>query len=177
MSLSNLIRRKSEPVGFATATPATFATLEGGKGGTVASVATVAVAKSPQGQTAPLPKVGRASVQRAREALDSGSPELVDMSPGWREREAIAAWRQTWGRLAKEWRAYVAHHPDWQPPSPHEARCRLAEMVHAWNRCTGQQRDPAEVLDRLAPEDYQDAELLTPGCLGLLVALFLEPAP
>ena len=58
MSLSNLIRRKSEPVGFATATPATFATLEGGKGRTVASVATVAVAKSPQGQTAPLPKVG-----------------------------------------------------------------------------------------------------------------------
>ena len=57
MSLSNLIRRKSEPVGFATATPATFATLEGGKGGTVASVATVAVAKSPQGQTAPPAKV------------------------------------------------------------------------------------------------------------------------
>ena len=58
MSLSNLIRRKSEPVGFATATPATFATPEGGKARTVASVATVAVAKSPQGQTAPLPKVG-----------------------------------------------------------------------------------------------------------------------
>jgi len=58
MSLSNLIRRKSEPVGFATATPATFATQEGEKGRTVASVATVAVAKSPQGQTAPPAKVG-----------------------------------------------------------------------------------------------------------------------
>ena len=58
MSLSNLIRRKSEPVGFATATPATFATQEGGRGRTVASVATVAVAKSPQGQTAPPAKVG-----------------------------------------------------------------------------------------------------------------------
>lgn len=57
MSLSSLIRRKSEPVGFATATPATFATLEGGKGRTVASVATVAVAKSPQRQTAPPAKV------------------------------------------------------------------------------------------------------------------------
>ena len=58
MSLSNLIRRKSEPGGFATATPATFATQEGERGRTVASVATVAVAKSPQGQTAPPAKVG-----------------------------------------------------------------------------------------------------------------------
>ena len=57
MSLSNLIRRKSEPVGFAIATPATFATQEGERGRTVASVATVAVAKSPQGQTAPPAKV------------------------------------------------------------------------------------------------------------------------
>ena len=57
MSLSNLIRRKSEPVGFATATPATFATQEGERGRTVATVATVAVAKSPQGQTAPPAKV------------------------------------------------------------------------------------------------------------------------
>ncbi len=57
MSLSNLIRRKNEPVGFATATPATFATLEREKGRAVASVATVAVAKSPQGQTAHPAKV------------------------------------------------------------------------------------------------------------------------
>lgn len=58
MSLSNLIRRKSEPVGFATATPATFATQEGERGRTVATVATVAVAKSQQGKTAPPAKVG-----------------------------------------------------------------------------------------------------------------------
>ena len=58
MSLSNLIRRKSEPVGFATATPATFATQVGERGRTVATVATVAVAKSPQGQTASPAKVG-----------------------------------------------------------------------------------------------------------------------
>lgn len=58
MSLSNLIRRKSEPVGFATATPATFATQDGKNGRTVASVATVAVAKSTQGKTAPPAKVG-----------------------------------------------------------------------------------------------------------------------
>jgi hypothetical protein len=53
MSLSNLIRRKSEPVGFATATLATFATLEGEKGRTVASVAKVAVAKSEKQKTEP----------------------------------------------------------------------------------------------------------------------------
>jgi len=48
--LSNL--REKQAARFATATPATFATLEGEKGRTVASVASVAVAKSPQGQTA-----------------------------------------------------------------------------------------------------------------------------
>ena len=58
MSLSNLIRGKSEPVRFATATPATFATHEGERGRTVASVATVAVAMFPQGQTEPPAKVG-----------------------------------------------------------------------------------------------------------------------
>ena len=57
MSLSAMIRKR-QPGNFATATPATFATHEGGKVRTVASVATVAVAKSPQGQTAPPAKVG-----------------------------------------------------------------------------------------------------------------------
>ena len=46
MSLSNLIRRKSEPVGFATATPATFATQEEERGRTVATVATIATPKN-----------------------------------------------------------------------------------------------------------------------------------
>jgi len=44
MSLSSLIRGKSEPARFATATPATVATLEGDKVRTVATVATVNVA-------------------------------------------------------------------------------------------------------------------------------------
>lgn len=55
MSLSDLIQGKSEPVRFATATPATFATNENEKRRTVATVATVAtvtVAKSTQDQTA-----------------------------------------------------------------------------------------------------------------------------
>lgn len=51
MSLSNLIRGKSEPARFATATPATCATPERRKGQTVASVATVAVANPPKAIT------------------------------------------------------------------------------------------------------------------------------
>ena len=58
MSLSNLIRGKSEPVRFATATPATFATPKQERGRSVASVATVTVAKPPQGQTVPPAIVG-----------------------------------------------------------------------------------------------------------------------
>jgi hypothetical protein len=58
MSLSNLIRGKSESARFATATPATFATLDRQRRRTVAGVATVAVAKPPPGQAAPAEKVG-----------------------------------------------------------------------------------------------------------------------
>ncbi len=54
--LSNLRERQAGR--FATATPATLATQEEEKGRTVATVATVAVAKHPQGQTAPPAKVG-----------------------------------------------------------------------------------------------------------------------
>ena len=138
----------------ATATPATVATDEDLLGASVAEVATVAVATHPEAET----HTG-AQTWRSAETL------------------AIEAWGLEWGRLTGEWRAHVARHPDWRPLSPYDSRCRIAEMVHAWNRCTGQQRAAAEVLDRLAPEDYQDAELMTPGCLGLLVALFLGPAP
>src|SRR5574343_441050 len=52
MNLSNLIRGKSEPARFATATPATFATQVMDRGLTVASVATVTVAKPLKWQTA-----------------------------------------------------------------------------------------------------------------------------
>ena len=45
MSLSSLIRGKRAPAQFATATPATVATLKARMGGTVAEVATVTVAK------------------------------------------------------------------------------------------------------------------------------------
>jgi hypothetical protein len=57
MSLLSRLREKRAGK-IATATPATFATQEGVRGRTVASVATVTVAKSPQGETASLAKVG-----------------------------------------------------------------------------------------------------------------------
>lgn len=57
--MSLLSRLREKQVGkIATATPATFATHEGERGRTVASVATVAVAKSPQEQSASPAKVG-----------------------------------------------------------------------------------------------------------------------
>lgn len=57
MSLSNLIRGKSGTVGFATATPATFATQEVERERTVATIATVTVAKAqnPETPRAPTP--------------------------------------------------------------------------------------------------------------------------
>lgn len=57
MSLLSRLREKQAGK-VATATPATFATQAGGERRTVASVATVAVAKSPQVQTASPAKVG-----------------------------------------------------------------------------------------------------------------------
>lgn len=61
MNLASLIRGKGASGKFATATPATFATQERGKGGTVASVATVAVATArkpiPEAIPAPPAKV------------------------------------------------------------------------------------------------------------------------
>ena len=51
MSLSNLIRRKSEPVGFATAIPAIPATQPEREAATVARIATVAVANPKEEKT------------------------------------------------------------------------------------------------------------------------------
>ena len=65
MSLLASLRKKRDER-FATATPATFATLEGEMGRTVASIATVAVAKSLQGHTAPPANVGAGDLAASR---------------------------------------------------------------------------------------------------------------
>lgn len=77
MSLSKLIRRKSEPVGFATATVATFATLEGEKGRTVASVATVTVAKSPQGQPSTMTASDEVAIRAWLSLIDETDPAII----------------------------------------------------------------------------------------------------
>ncbi len=76
MSLSNLIRAKSEPAKFATAIPATSATPRAESVRTVASVATVAVAKS---ESEKPEKVGAGDT--AMEPIDREA---------WEERAAIA---------------------------------------------------------------------------------------
>jgi len=100
MSLLNLIRRKSEPVGFATATPATFATQERERGRTVASVATVAVAKSPQGQTATMTAREEMAIRAWLALIEETDPvtiaEVIDQC----RRDADAREYFTW-RAAK----------------------------------------------------------------------------
>ena len=100
MSLLSRLREKQAGK-VATATPATFATQAGGERQTVASVATVAVAKPPQGQTAPLPKVG---------AGDTAPPAKV--SPG--DTATASRW-------------WLIHYPD---RDPLEVAC-CPEATHA----------------------------------------------
>ena len=94
MSLSNLIRKNSKPVRFATATPATFATHEGENERTVASVATVAVAKPPQGQTTPPAKVGvcdlNAPCWKWLIHFTDRNPLTVGFSPALNQGEVLA---------------------------------------------------------------------------------------
>lgn len=158
MTLSAMIRKRGAGR-LATAIPAISATDDQLPVAAVARVATVAVANAKDRAAAPEPPDPIAE---------------VDMEPGWREREAIKAWQQDWTRVAREWRSHLKRHPEWRPLSSFDSRYRIAELVHAWNRRTGQQRDPAEVLDHLTDADYADRELMTPGSLGLVVALFLD---
>jgi len=73
--LARLIQGKTIERAIATATPATFATQESGRKQSVASVATVAVAKSPQGQTALPPKVGAGNTAPASRWSPSHYPD------------------------------------------------------------------------------------------------------
>ena len=100
MSLLSRLRDKQAGK-IATATPATLATKEEVERRTVASVATVVVAKSPQGQTIPLPKVG---------AGDTAPP--AEVSPG--DTATASRW-------------WLIHYPD---RDPLEVAC-YPEATHA----------------------------------------------
>lgn len=130
----------------ATATPATTATGTLPAGPTVAEVATVAVATRPDA-------------------------ELETDCEGWRpaEAQAIEAWHLHWRPVWESWQAELAVNPAWGPPPPFESRCRVAELVAAWNCCTGQHRTPEEVCRWLSAEDFTDRELMQPGALALFV--------
>jgi hypothetical protein len=77
-ALSNLIRGKSGPVGFATATPATFATLEGENMRTVATVATVAVANLQDEKTAPLAPEDEARLRSWLDRIGEDDQTIVE---------------------------------------------------------------------------------------------------
>ena len=85
MSLADMVRGKSKPGEFATATPATFATPEQAEGATVATVASVAVA------TRPVP-----------EGIAASAPEAANGSGLWMgaaDEAAIRAWLMTIGEI------------------------------------------------------------------------------
>lgn len=77
MALSKLIRRRGFD-GVATATPATFATHEGGKEPTVAIVATVSVANHSEQNTVHMRMEGESLVRTWLERIDEDDPLLIE---------------------------------------------------------------------------------------------------
>lgn len=128
MSLAYLIRGETSAAGFATATPATFATEEAAGGRTVASVATVAVAKS----RVLLAKAGCWQVR-----YPDREPLVMHCSPQMRRAEVLALYPDATGA---------------EPFTP-SVRRRSAPMtgeeeatVRAWLAAIGD-RDPASIAD------------------------------
>lgn len=83
--------------------------------------------------------------------------------------DAIRRWQRQWRQVWEQERGSLPA----CAPSRYETERRICELVAAWNRSTGQQRTPAEVLEHLAAADYGDRELVTPGGLALYVATVL----
>ena len=100
MSLSNLIRGKSEPARFATAIPATFATPREEGRRTVASVANVTVAKSENGKsekvgaggtaTAPMTAEEEAAIRAWLVLIEETDPATIAEVMGQCQRDAAA---------------------------------------------------------------------------------------
>ncbi len=100
---------------------------------------------------------------------------LGHVSPGGpvarsgQQPDAIRQWQRQWRPVWEQERGSLPA----CAPSRYEAERRICELVAAWNRSTGQQRIPAEVLEHLERADYGDRELMTPGGLALYVATVL----
>ena len=77
MSLVNLIRGRSKPERFATATVATFATQDANEGRTVASIATVAVAMPLQDQTVPIAADEEAAIRAWLALIEEIGPATI----------------------------------------------------------------------------------------------------
>lgn len=148
----------SEPL--ATATSATPATHDGAAAGTVATVATVAVAAAPElkQQPAVLSRVWTAKANS-------------DIAAGWRQRQTTSQWGSEAEGCERQWRGYLERYPgSWLPPEPYETKCRINEQVAAWNRMSGQDIDPREVIAQLSQDDYRDPLKVNRGALMRLVS-------
>jgi hypothetical protein len=80
------------------------------------------------------------------------------LADGWRRRLATDAWHRDWTAVWKRGSAAV---------SPAELAFVVADLVNAWNVCTGDRRKPAEYLKHLSPIDHADSQIMCRGWLAL----------
>lgn len=157
----------------ATATPATPATDDRAGARTVATVATVAVATPPDTKSEAEREAfeERAAILEfdARIETSGGRAPGGPVDRSGQQPDAIRQWQRQWQPVWEQERGSLPA----CAPSRYEAERRICELVAAWNRSTGQQRIPAEVLEHLERADYGDRELMTPGGLALYVATVL----
>jgi hypothetical protein len=94
------------------------------------------------------------TVITAKSPSDSlGSSEASRISDA-----ATDIWHRDWSVTWQRGSAAVT-----APQLPHV----VAELVAAWNGCTGDHRAPAHFLAHLSPVDHQDHEIMCRGWLAL----------
>lgn len=93
--------------------------------------------------------------------IPDAAPEPVTDDPladGWRRQLSTDTWHRDWSAVWKRGSAPVTTNQ-----LPHV----VADLVNAWNVCTGDRRTVAEYLKHLSPVDHADQEIMNRGRLGL----------
>lgn len=121
----------------ATAKAANPAKAEPANPSTFATFATFAIASTP-------------------DAAPESAPD--DLSDGWRRQLATDTWHTDWSAVWKRGSATV---------TANQLPFVIADLVNAWNVCTGDRRTVAEYLKHLSPIDHADQEIMCRGWLAL----------
>lgn len=118
---------------------------------------------SPAGQVAAFERFGeRAAILE----YESGLPR-AEAERRARREAACERYHRTWWPVWERGRAYLLAHPEAKAPGVDVLRLQMADAVVSWNQHTGDSRTQAEYLAHLAPADFEDRELMTPGALAL----------